>query len=103
MTKRAIKKKQKKTYKQKAPPHHCEIFEQQRKKINPKTFQSGVRVTHEGTGIRNKQASTGTLETRRQQISAFTVIRENYFLSRDLASIEGEGTFTYVSKKLSPT
>ena len=28
---------------------------------------------------------------------------ENYFLSRDLDSIEGEGTFTYVSSYLLPS
>ena len=57
----------KKKYKQKAPHHIIVKFLNSRgKKINPKTFQSGVRVTREGIGIRNKQSSTGTLETRRQ-------------------------------------
>lgn len=68
----------------------------ERKKKILRPSKVGGKVTHEGIGIRNKPASTRKLETRKQQISAFTIMRENYFLPRD----PGEGHFHICLKKV---
>ena len=94
-------KKKKKTSKQKAPPHIIVKFFNHKGK-NPKMLQSWGRVTHEGKERNEKQAGLNRNTWKPEQICAFTVMTENYFLSRDLDSIEGEGTFT-VCLKLSPT
>lgn len=99
MTKRTIKKKKSK---QKAPPHIIMKFSNHTGK-NPKMLQSGGRVTHEGKERNQKQAGLNGNTWKPEQVCAFTGMTENCFLSRDLDSVEGEGTFTYVSSYLLPS
>ena len=66
-------------------------------------LQSWGRVTHEDKERNEKQAGLNRNTWKPEQIGAFTVNTENYFLSRDLDSIEGEDTFTYISSYLLPS